>query len=143
MAVPASVSLTGSRGKSLKAEHRPRLGALRKAHADLAYAVVLDLRHGPGQAIPFHLVADHRCAADFVGHEARQVLRAIDLAELEAVERRHIGQRKIPGLAASGAQKVVTACPGCIMQLQDSIDQAGLAMTAVHLLEVIDEALDG
>ncbi len=94
--------------------------------------------------------------------EPRALLRAlpnVDFVEMEGAslccglggtfsvthraESRRIGERKIPGLAASGAQKVVTACPGCMMQLQDSIDHAGLAMTAVHLLEVIDEALDG
>jgi glycolate oxidase iron-sulfur subunit len=36
---------------------------------------------------------------------------------------------------------VVTACPGCIIQLQDVINHAGLPVEAVHLLELIEEAL--
>ncbi|MDR3090234.1 MAG: (Fe-S)-binding protein [Desulfobulbaceae bacterium] len=47
-----------------------------------------------------------------------------------------IGAAKIEGLRASGADLVVTACPGCLAQLQDSISQAGLNMRAVHLAEI-------
>jgi glycolate oxidase iron-sulfur subunit len=52
-----------------------------------------------------------------------------------------IGARKIPGLRNSGAALVATACPGCILQLQDSINRAGLQIRAVHLLELVEEAL--
>ncbi|MDR3630329.1 MAG: (Fe-S)-binding protein [Desulfocapsaceae bacterium] len=52
-----------------------------------------------------------------------------------------IGARKIPGLAESGAGMVATACPGCIMQLQDSINRAGLKMRAVHILDLLASAL--
>ena len=48
-----------------------------------------------------------------------------------------IGAEKIEGLAASGAERVVTACPGCLVQLQDTISQAGLAMRAEHLAVVL------
>jgi glycolate oxidase iron-sulfur subunit len=52
-----------------------------------------------------------------------------------------IGAKKIAGLARSGAQVVATACPGCIIQLQDSIDHAGIHIRAVHILELVAEAL--
>ncbi len=52
-----------------------------------------------------------------------------------------IGARKIEGLKESGAKVIATACPGCIMQLQDSINHAGLPVRAVHLLELLAEAL--
>jgi glycolate oxidase iron-sulfur subunit len=52
-----------------------------------------------------------------------------------------IGARKVQGLKESGAELVATACPGCIMQLQDSINHAGLPVRAVHILELISEAL--
>jgi glycolate oxidase iron-sulfur subunit len=52
-----------------------------------------------------------------------------------------IGERKIPGLKESGASLVATACPGCIMQLQDSINHAGLKVKAVHILDLLAEAL--
>jgi len=41
----------------------------------------------------------------------------------------------------SGAELIATACPGCIMQLQDIINHAGLKVRAVHILEMLAEAL--
>ncbi len=53
-----------------------------------------------------------------------------------------IGARKISGLKESGASKIATGCPGCIMQLQDSINHAGLEVKAVHLLDLLMQALE-
>lgn len=50
---------------------------------------------------------------------------------------RKIGERKVSGLKESGAELVATACPGCIMQLQDIVNHAGLKMKAVHILELL------
>jgi len=52
-----------------------------------------------------------------------------------------IGARKIPGLRESRAELIATACPGCIMQLQDVINHARLEVKAVHILDLISEAL--
>jgi len=57
-------------------------------------------------------------------------------------ESKAIGAKKMAGLAESGAEMIATACPGCIMQLQDSINHAGLAVKAVHLLELLAAALE-
>jgi glycolate oxidase iron-sulfur subunit len=92
--------------------------------------------------------------------EPRSLLRAlpnVELIEMEGAdlccglggtfsvshykESQAIGAAKLPGIETSGAQKVVTACPGCIIQLQDVINHAGLPVEAVHLLELIEEAL--
>ncbi|MCL1980186.1 MAG: (Fe-S)-binding protein [Proteobacteria bacterium] len=54
---------------------------------------------------------------------------------------RAIGDRKLAGLRASGATVIASACPGCILQLRDIIDRAGLAIKAVHTLELIHQAL--
>ncbi len=54
-----------------------------------------------------------------------------------------IGAQKMPGLKQSEAEKIATACPGCIMQLQDSINHAGLSVEAVHILDLINEAFGG
>ena len=56
---------------------------------------------------------------------------------------RQIGAIKATAIAESGAELVATACPGCIMQLQDSLDQAGLPQRACHVLELVGEALAG
>lgn len=55
---------------------------------------------------------------------------------------RLIGDKKSAGLAKSKAQMVASSCPGCILQLQDIIDRAGLKMQAIHTLELIDQGLD-
>ena len=52
-----------------------------------------------------------------------------------------IGQRKAHNIAASGADIVATDCPGCIMQLQDSINHAQGHQRPVHILELIQDIL--
>jgi len=54
-----------------------------------------------------------------------------------------IGARKAGYIGASGAELVATDCPGCIMQLQDSINHAGGRARVVHVLELLMEALPG
>jgi glycolate oxidase iron-sulfur subunit len=56
---------------------------------------------------------------------------------------KQIGARKAANIAASGAELVATDCPGCIMQLQDSINHAQGPQRAVHILELLAEALPG
>ncbi len=52
-----------------------------------------------------------------------------------------IGAKKAGFIAASGAGLVATDCPGCIMQLQDSINHADGKQQAVHILDLLAEAL--
>ncbi len=52
-----------------------------------------------------------------------------------------IGAQKAAHIADSGAELVATDCPGCIMQLQDAINHAGGKARAVHILELLNEAL--
>ncbi|MDZ4184679.1 MAG: (Fe-S)-binding protein [Desulfuromonadales bacterium] len=52
-----------------------------------------------------------------------------------------IGARKAVNIKESGAELVATDCPGCIMQLQDSINHLGEHARAVHLLELVLAAL--
>ncbi len=54
---------------------------------------------------------------------------------------RAIGDRKLGGLQKSGATAIASGCPGCIMQLQDSINRAGLQIKAVHPLDLILQAM--
>jgi glycolate oxidase iron-sulfur subunit len=48
-----------------------------------------------------------------------------------------IGARKAEGIATSGAELVASACPGCLMQLQDTINHAGLPQRTIHVLELV------
>ncbi len=54
---------------------------------------------------------------------------------------KQIGAKKAAAIAASGAALVATDCPGCIMQLQDSINHAGGRQRAVHILELLNDVL--
>lgn len=92
--------------------------------------------------------------------EPRALLQAtpgIEFVEMEGADRccglggtfsvyhydtsRTIGARKADGIKSSAAKLVASACPGCIMQLQDSINHAGLKQRACHVLELIAQAL--
>jgi glycolate oxidase iron-sulfur subunit len=92
--------------------------------------------------------------------EPRALLKAlpgVEFVEMEGADRccglggtfsvyhydtsRSIGARKAEGIAGSGAELVASACPGCIMQLQDSINHAGLKLKACHVLELIAREL--
>ncbi len=52
-----------------------------------------------------------------------------------------IGAKKAASIAACGAEAVATACPGCMMQLQDSINHAGQSQQVLHILDLLREAL--
>ncbi|NDY70574.1 (Fe-S)-binding protein [Desulfobacter hydrogenophilus] len=52
-----------------------------------------------------------------------------------------IGNQKANHVAQSGAEIVATACPGCMIQLQDSLNRQNISARAVHLLELVCQAL--
>ena len=54
---------------------------------------------------------------------------------------KRIGAKKAANIADSGAELVATDCPGCIMQLQDSINHAEGGQRSVHILELLSDAL--
>ena len=52
-----------------------------------------------------------------------------------------IGAKKAANIETSGAEIVATDCPGCIMQLQDSINHSQGQQRSMHILELLLEAL--
>ena len=56
---------------------------------------------------------------------------------------RSILERKVANIARTGADTVVTANPGCLMQIQSGLRQAGHKVRVVHLLDLLDEAYRG
>ena len=52
-----------------------------------------------------------------------------------------IGSQKAKHVAQSGAEIVATACPGCIIQLQDSLNRESIPVRAAHLLELVCQVL--
>lgn len=54
-----------------------------------------------------------------------------------------LGNRKLDNAEATGAQVVVTANPGCHLQLNGGLQRRGSSMCAKHIVEVLDEAYQG
>jgi glycolate oxidase iron-sulfur subunit len=50
---------------------------------------------------------------------------------------KEIGRRKASFIAATGADVVATACPSCMMQLEDMLRRNGLPQRVVHLIELL------
>jgi glycolate oxidase iron-sulfur subunit len=49
-------------------------------------------------------------------------------------------ERKVANIVRTGADIVVTANPGCLMQIQSGLRKAGRDVRVVHLLDLLDEA---
>ncbi|HWI53491.1 MAG TPA: heterodisulfide reductase-related iron-sulfur binding cluster, partial [Symbiobacteriaceae bacterium] len=52
-----------------------------------------------------------------------------------------INNRKVKNIVDSGAEVVVTECPGCMMQIQDGLQQAGSPVKTMHLAELLARSL--
>jgi glycolate oxidase iron-sulfur subunit len=56
---------------------------------------------------------------------------------------RELGDRKAANIVATGAEVLVTANPGCIMQVAAAIARSGHPMGMAHTIEVLDASLRG
>lgn len=54
-----------------------------------------------------------------------------------------LGKRKVGHALATGAQAVVTANPGCALQLRAELGQANSAMPVLHIVDLLDAAYRG
>jgi len=52
-------------------------------------------------------------------------------------------ERKVKNILATGAQMLVSANPGCMIQIQEGLRRAGSPMQVRHLVDVLDEAIGG
>lgn len=62
-----------------------------------------------------------------------------NLFEPEAA--REIGERKVDNVVRVAAQRLISANPGCTLQIQSILRERGLALRAAHPIEVLDEAI--
>jgi len=63
---------------------------------------------------------------------------------LEPETAAELGARKVENLLATRAQAVLSANPGCLLQLRNGLRQRGLAeIPAFHLVEVVDASIRG
>ncbi len=56
---------------------------------------------------------------------------------------RELGDRKAANVLATGAELLVTANPGCLMQVAASVERAGASIGLAHTVEVIDASIQG
>ncbi len=56
------------------------------------------------------------------------------------LSRSRLQQRKVRNLLATGAEAVVTANPGCIIQIVQGLRARGSEMKVFHLVELLDRA---
>jgi glycolate oxidase iron-sulfur subunit len=56
---------------------------------------------------------------------------------------RRLQQRKIAHIRETGADAVITANPGCIIQIAQGLRAAGTPVEVLHLVEVLDQAYGG
>jgi glycolate oxidase iron-sulfur subunit len=92
--------------------------------------------------------------------EPREVLKGIqgiDFVEMQNAEEccgfggffslyfkdlsKNIGEKKMRSIHNTGADTLVTSCPGCIMQLEDIKRKTGDDITIMHIVEVLAEAM--
>ena len=52
-----------------------------------------------------------------------------------------IGRRKVESITGSDALEIATGCPGCILQLNDMMAEAGMGKRAVHTIEVLARSI--
>ena len=53
---------------------------------------------------------------------------------------RKVNQRKIDDIASTGADTLVTGCPGCIMHIRDGIYQNKLKVEVMHIAQLLHES---
>jgi glycolate oxidase iron-sulfur subunit len=62
---------------------------------------------------------------------------------LEPEAGRELGDRKAHNVLAADAQLLVTANPGCHLQIQASLRRLGRKPPAAHVMEVVDASIRG
>jgi glycolate oxidase iron-sulfur subunit len=116
-------------------------------------------RHPLAVTVAYH-DACHLAHAQRVRDQPRQLLRSIPGLEikeiavgeiccgsagvynlLNAVPGRELGDRKAANVAATGAPLLVTANPGCLLQVTAALHRAGTTIATAHTIEVLDASL--
>lgn len=118
-------------------------------------------RHPLDLTVAYH-DACHLAHAQGVRAQPRRLLEAIPGLELREIAEaelccgsagiynivnpepaRELGERKAANIVATGAQVLVTANPGCLMQVTSAIERSGHSMGMAHTVEVLDASIRG
>jgi glycolate oxidase iron-sulfur subunit len=153
-------------GKTLKEDYRRVLGK----DSDEFSASVKDVVEFVGDLVPPTVRAAtakvtyhdpcHLRWGQGIYREPREILkRAAQYEEMPDAERccgmggtfsfffhdisRRIADRKMEAIAATDAEVVATACPGCMLQLGEGVARCGIDKSVKHLIEILEEATRG
>jgi glycolate oxidase iron-sulfur subunit len=118
-------------------------------------------RHPLPVTVAYH-DACHLAHAQRVRSQPRELLRGIPGLEVEEIAEgeiccgsagvynllnpepaRELGDRKAANVAATGAPLLVTANPGCLLQVTDALRRAGTSIATAHTVEVLDASMRG
>jgi len=118
-------------------------------------------RHPLPVSVAYH-DACHLGHAQGIRTQPRQLLRAIPGLELREVPEgelccgsagiwnilfpepaRELGDRKARNIGRTGAELLVTANPGCLMQVASSLQRQGTSIGMAHTAEVLDASIRG
>ncbi|MBM6402694.1 4Fe-4S dicluster domain-containing protein [Phycicoccus sp. CSK15P-2] len=118
-------------------------------------------RHPLDVTVAYH-DACHLSHAQGVRAQPRRLLQAVPGLELREVAEaelccgsagiynilspgpaRELGDRKAANIVATGADVLVTANPGCLMQVASAIERSGHPMRLLHTVELLDASLRG
>jgi glycolate oxidase iron-sulfur subunit len=118
-------------------------------------------RHPLPVVVAYH-DACHLSHAQGVRSQPRELLRGIPGLQLREVAEgdiccgsagiynivnpkpaRELGDRKATNVRATGAQLLVTANPGCLMQIDSALRRDGVPLALAHTIEVLDASIRG
>jgi glycolate oxidase iron-sulfur subunit len=118
-------------------------------------------RH-PVEAVAAYHDACHLAHAQGVRAQPRELLRGVPGLELREIAEgeiccgsagvynllqpdaaRELGERKAANVVATGADLLVTANPGCLLQIDAALRRQGRAIRLAHTVEVLDASIRG
>src|SRR6476646_622310 len=136
-------------------------GKVRDVSEVLAEGGSVAPRHPLPVAVAYH-DACHLGHAQGVRAQPRELLRAIPGLELREIPEgelccgsagiwnllnpepaRELGDRKAANVRRTGAELLVTANPGCLMQVAAALERSGHSVALAHTVEVLDASIRG
>ncbi|GAA0516116.1 glycolate oxidase iron-sulfur subunit [Saccharopolyspora subtropica] len=118
-------------------------------------------RHPLPVTVAYH-DACHLAHGQGIRSQPRELLRAIPQLEVREINRaelccgsagvynllqpqaaRELGDRKAANVLATGAQLLVTANPGCSMQIRTALERRGEHLPMAHTVQVLDASIRG
>ena len=141
------------------AERARKVSARVKDVTEFLVSLPFEKPQGKVEARVTYQDACHMAHAQGIRSAPREILGSIpglELVEMEASDRccgaagiysvtqgemsRRLVEHKVESVKATGAEIVVTANPGCMMQLESGLRRAGSSVRVAHVVEILDQA---